>query len=115
MAQTSIDYAAVYQALPGMVALLTPDLVFADVDEAYARGVGRSRGELVGRHLFDVFPAKTSSRPTRTTRTPRARATSRPRRSGSWPPASATPCPCSTTTSRTPSGPGRGRSGTGAR
>ncbi|MFF9215000.1 PP2C family protein-serine/threonine phosphatase [Streptomyces viridosporus] len=57
MAQTSIDYAAVYQALPGTVALLTLDLVFADVNEAYARGVGRSRGELVGRHLFDVFPA----------------------------------------------------------
>ncbi|MBB4899891.1 serine phosphatase RsbU (regulator of sigma subunit) [Streptomyces griseostramineus] len=56
MAEASIDYAAVYQALPGMVALLTPELVFADVNEAYIRGTGRSREELVGRYLFDVFP-----------------------------------------------------------
>lgn len=41
MARTSIDYEGVYQALPGMVALLTPDLVFADVNEAYVRGTGR--------------------------------------------------------------------------
>ncbi|MFE9774511.1 PP2C family protein-serine/threonine phosphatase [Streptomyces sp. NPDC005931] len=56
MAKTAIDYAAVFQALPGMVALLTPELVYADVNEAYARGSGRSRDQLVGRYLFDVFP-----------------------------------------------------------
>ncbi|GGW27770.1 PP2C family protein-serine/threonine phosphatase [Streptomyces griseoloalbus] len=56
MPETSIDYAAVYRALPGMVALLTPDLVFADVNEAFVRGSGRSREDLVGRFLFDVFP-----------------------------------------------------------
>ncbi|MEW2074830.1 PP2C family protein-serine/threonine phosphatase [Streptomyces sp. NPDC012403] len=56
MAEASIDYAAVYQALPGMVALLTPDLVYADVNEAFVRGTGRSRETVVGRFLFDVFP-----------------------------------------------------------
>ncbi|MFF5160383.1 PP2C family protein-serine/threonine phosphatase [Streptomyces sp. NPDC000348] len=56
MAEASIDYAAVYQALPGMVALLTPDLVYADVNEAFTRGTGRSRETVVGRFLFDVFP-----------------------------------------------------------
>ncbi|MEU1078746.1 SpoIIE family protein phosphatase [Streptomyces sp. NPDC005908] len=56
MAQASIDYEAVYRALPGMVALLTPDLVFADVNEAYVRGTGRPRASLLGRHVFDVFP-----------------------------------------------------------
>ncbi|MGA5413534.1 PP2C family protein-serine/threonine phosphatase [Streptomyces pseudogriseolus] len=56
MARTSIDYEDVYQALPGMVALLTPDLVFADVNEAYARGTGRPRESLIGRYVFDVFP-----------------------------------------------------------
>ncbi|MEQ8147917.1 SpoIIE family protein phosphatase [Streptomyces sp. OP7] len=56
MAQASIDYEAVYRALPGMVALLTPDLVFADVNEAYVRGTGRARESLLGRHVFDVFP-----------------------------------------------------------
>ncbi|MEU1477634.1 PP2C family protein-serine/threonine phosphatase [Streptomyces sp. NPDC001668] len=52
----SIDYAAVFQALPGMVALLTPDLVYADVNEEFLRMSGRRREELVGRYLFDVFP-----------------------------------------------------------
>ncbi|MET8077885.1 SpoIIE family protein phosphatase [Streptomyces sp. NPDC005303] len=52
----SIDYAAVFQALPGMVALLTPDLVYADVNEEFLRMAGRRREELVGRYLFDVFP-----------------------------------------------------------
>ncbi|MDH6432559.1 serine phosphatase RsbU (regulator of sigma subunit) [Streptomyces sp. SAI-144] len=52
----SIDYSAVFQALPGMVALLTPDLVYADVNEEFLRMAGRRREELVGRYLFDVFP-----------------------------------------------------------
>ena len=56
MAGTTIDFEAVYRALPGMVALLTPDLVFADVNEAYVRGTGRSRESLLGRYVFDVFP-----------------------------------------------------------
>ncbi|MFR9797833.1 PP2C family protein-serine/threonine phosphatase [Streptomyces sp. MS06] len=53
---TSIDYRAVFQALPGMVALLTPELVYADANEDYLRLVGRQRDQVVGRHLIDVFP-----------------------------------------------------------
>ncbi|AXE84283.1 SpoIIE family protein phosphatase [Streptomyces sp. Go-475] len=56
MADTAIDYAAVFQALPGMVALLTPELVYADVNEEFVRVSGRPREQLVGRYLFDVFP-----------------------------------------------------------
>ncbi|MFJ9903622.1 PP2C family protein-serine/threonine phosphatase [Streptomyces sp. NPDC101152] len=56
MTDTEIDYAAVFQALPGMVALLTPELVFADVNEEFLRGAGRTREQMVGRYLFDVFP-----------------------------------------------------------
>jgi PAS domain S-box-containing protein len=51
-----IDYREVFQALPVMVALLTPDLVYADVNRDFARLSGRSREQLVGHHLFDVFP-----------------------------------------------------------
>lgn len=50
------DYAAVFQALPGMVALLTPDLVYADANEEFLRMSGRRREQVVGRYLFDVFP-----------------------------------------------------------
>jgi serine phosphatase RsbU (regulator of sigma subunit) len=56
MTDSAIDYTAVFQALPGMVALLTPELVYADVNEEFVRMSGRSREQLVGRYLFDVFP-----------------------------------------------------------
>ncbi|KUN85683.1 PP2C family protein-serine/threonine phosphatase [Streptomyces griseoruber] len=56
MNDTAIDYAAVFQSLPGMVALLTPELVYADVNEEYLRGAGRRREQMIGRHLFEVFP-----------------------------------------------------------
>lgn len=52
----TIDYAAVFQALPGMVALLTPELVYADANEEFLRLAGRKHEDLIGRHLFDVFP-----------------------------------------------------------
>ncbi|CAM5623028.1 PP2C family protein-serine/threonine phosphatase [Streptomyces narbonensis] len=51
-----IDYQAVFQALPGSVALLTLDLVYADANEAFLSMAGRTRDQLIGRHLFDVFP-----------------------------------------------------------
>lgn len=51
-----IDYEAVFQALPGMVALLTPELVYADANEDFQRLAGRTREQLVGRYIFDVFP-----------------------------------------------------------
>lgn len=56
MEDKAIDYAAVFQALPGMVALLTPDLVYADANEDFQRLSGRTRAQMVGRYIFDVFP-----------------------------------------------------------
>ncbi|RAG81580.1 protein phosphatase [Streptacidiphilus pinicola] len=56
MTDTGIDYREVFQAQPGLVALLTPDLVYADANEEFCRSSGRSREQLLGRHLFDVFP-----------------------------------------------------------
>ncbi|MFE2727783.1 PP2C family protein-serine/threonine phosphatase [Kitasatospora sp. NPDC059327] len=51
-----IDYQDVFQALPGAVALLTPDLVYADANEAFLSVSGRTREQLIGHYLFDVFP-----------------------------------------------------------
>ncbi|MGW7491496.1 PP2C family protein-serine/threonine phosphatase [Streptomyces sp. NPDC054786] len=51
-----VDYAAVFQALPGGVLLLTPQFVIADVNEALLRRSGRERHQLVGHLLFEVFP-----------------------------------------------------------
>ncbi|MEV0173874.1 SpoIIE family protein phosphatase [Streptomyces sp. NPDC050803] len=56
MSDTAIDYAAVFRALPGMVALLTPEFVFADVNEEFLQQAGRGRQDLLGHYLFDVFP-----------------------------------------------------------
>ncbi|MGW2211572.1 PP2C family protein-serine/threonine phosphatase [Streptomyces sp. NPDC001781] len=51
-----IDYAAVFQALPGAVALLSTDLVFVDANLAFLAQAGRGRDQVVGRHVFDAFP-----------------------------------------------------------
>jgi len=56
MDDEAIDYAAVFQCLPGMVALLTPGLVYADANTEFLRMSGRNREQVVGRYLFDVFP-----------------------------------------------------------
>lgn len=56
MEEKAIDYEAVFQSLPGMVALLTPELVYVDANEDFQRLSGRSRDQLVGRYIFDVFP-----------------------------------------------------------
>ncbi|TJZ44458.1 PAS domain-containing protein [Streptomyces piniterrae] len=56
MSEPRIDYAAVFQDLPGAVLLLTPQFVIVDVNEALLRVSGREREHLVGRYLIDVFP-----------------------------------------------------------
>ncbi|WP_432193468.1 PP2C family protein-serine/threonine phosphatase [Streptomyces sp. bgisy027] len=56
MNESAVDYEAIFQGLPGMVALLTPDLIYVDANEDFQRLSGRRREELVGRYLFDVFP-----------------------------------------------------------
>ena len=56
MSKPQIDYAAVFHALPGMVALLTPDLLYADANGDFLRLAGRTREQLLGRYIFDVFP-----------------------------------------------------------
>ncbi|MFI5881619.1 PP2C family protein-serine/threonine phosphatase [Streptomyces sp. NPDC051554] len=56
MQDPEIDYEAVFRDLPGMVALLTPELVYVDANQDFERLSGRKREELVGRYIFDVFP-----------------------------------------------------------
>lgn len=56
MAETTIDYRAVFRSMPGAMALLTPEGVILDVNEDYLDVSGRSREQLLGRNLFDAFP-----------------------------------------------------------
>lgn len=62
MSDTSIDYEAVFQALPGVVALITPDLVFADVNQEFLNTSRRRREDVVGHYFFDVFPDNPNDR-----------------------------------------------------
>ncbi len=42
MAEPEVDYTAVFQALSGAVALLTPQLIFVDVNAEFLRIMGRT-------------------------------------------------------------------------
>ncbi|MGX1541600.1 PP2C family protein-serine/threonine phosphatase [Streptomyces adustus] len=55
MAEPEIDYAAVFQALPGAVALLTPELIYVDANDAFLRTVGLTREQVIGNYLPDDF------------------------------------------------------------
>ncbi|MFE2963349.1 PP2C family protein-serine/threonine phosphatase [Streptomyces sp. NPDC059340] len=63
MAEPAVDYAAVFQALPGAVALVTPQLVFADANAEFLRLRGLPRELLVGRFLPDDRPEKDPAEP----------------------------------------------------
>lgn len=56
MAETTIDYQAVFRTLPGALALVTPEGVILDVNEGYLEAAGRTREHVLGRNLFELFP-----------------------------------------------------------
>jgi len=56
MAETMINYQEVFRTTPGAMAVLTPEGVILDVNDEYVEVSGRSREQLLGRNLFDVFP-----------------------------------------------------------
>ena len=58
VSEEQIDgYRAAFAAIPAPCLLLTPDLLITDANTAYVQAVGRVRAELVGRHVFEAFPA----------------------------------------------------------
>ncbi|HYD95275.1 MAG TPA: EAL domain-containing protein [Noviherbaspirillum sp.] len=52
-----IDFFSYLQASPTPYLILAPDLTITDVNAAYEKTVKRPRHTLVGRNVFDVFPA----------------------------------------------------------
>src|SRR5260370_24415757 len=56
MTEPEIDYTALFRALPGSVALLTPQLVYADANEEFLRLTDRTREQVVGPRLPDAIP-----------------------------------------------------------
>jgi PAS domain-containing protein len=62
MADSEIDYAAVYVQLPMSVLLLTPDFVVVDANQSYLDATRRTRDELIGRDVFEAFPDNPADR-----------------------------------------------------
>lgn len=50
------DYYGIFQSLPGMYLILTPDLMIVDATDSYLTATMTAREDIVGRPLFSVFP-----------------------------------------------------------
>ena len=57
----AIDYHAVFDAVPTPMMIMATDLTIVGMNAAYLGTVGRERGELVGRNLFEAFPSSGSA------------------------------------------------------
>ena len=53
---TTIDFRALFQALPSPHMILDRDLRYVEVNTAYEAAVFRTRAELIGGYIFDLFP-----------------------------------------------------------
>jgi signal transduction histidine kinase/CheY-like chemotaxis protein len=50
------DYRALFEALPGLYLVLTPDLRIVAASDAYLEATMTDRAAILGRDIFDVFP-----------------------------------------------------------
>lgn len=50
------DFRALFEAAPGLYLILSPELVIIAANDAFLRTARMPREEILGRHLFDVFP-----------------------------------------------------------
>ncbi|NNN07291.1 MAG: PAS domain S-box protein [Elusimicrobia bacterium] len=55
-APAASDFRALFESAPGLHLVLTPELVISAVTDAYLSATMTKRAEILGRHLFDVFP-----------------------------------------------------------
>ncbi|NAZ76166.1 SpoIIE family protein phosphatase, partial [Kineococcus sp. T13] len=62
-----VDLATVFDAVPTSYAVLDADLRFVAVNRAFMESSGRSREELIGRRILDVFPDNPADPGTRAT------------------------------------------------
>ncbi|GAA3030789.1 PP2C family protein-serine/threonine phosphatase [Streptomyces glomeratus] len=56
MQPSQMDYAALFAATPSPYLVLAPDLVIAEVNQAYLDATRRTRDDLIGQHIFEAFP-----------------------------------------------------------
>lgn len=53
---SGLDFRALFESCPGLYLVLRPDFIIAAASDAYLRATMTRREDIVGRHLFDVFP-----------------------------------------------------------
>ena len=53
-----IDFQAIFDCVPTPLMIMSRDLVMLDMNVKYLAAVGRTRENLIGRHLLDAFPAE---------------------------------------------------------
>lgn len=56
-----LDFEKVFNASPNPYMLLSPELTFVAVNDAYCQVLSRRREEILGRYLFDAFPGNPDS------------------------------------------------------
>ncbi len=56
-ATDTIDFKAVFDVVPTPLALIATDLVIVDINQRFLDAMGRTREGLIGRNIFDAFPA----------------------------------------------------------
>jgi len=54
--KTGIDYHRLFESVPGLYLILSPDLTIVAVSDAYLAATMTERAAIIGRGLFDVFP-----------------------------------------------------------
>src|SRR5688572_1769005 len=53
---SAVDFRQLFEGAPGLFLVLTPDYHIVAVSDAYLQATMTRREEIVGRHLFSVFP-----------------------------------------------------------
>lgn len=56
ISNTAINFQLLFESIPGLYLVLTPELKIVSVSNAYLRATMTKREEILGRHLFEVFP-----------------------------------------------------------
>lgn len=52
----ALDFKALFEAAPGLYLVLAPDLTILEASDAYLKATLTRRDEILGRHMFEVFP-----------------------------------------------------------
>lgn len=51
-----VDFKLLFESVPGLYLVLTPELMIVAVSDAYLQATMTRRDEIIGRYIFDVFP-----------------------------------------------------------